>query len=228
MMHGSSNSPSDFAYRTVRPLRAVIKRWGPRWLKKIVWDADSRRGVNLHGVNQTYRSTICELVEKHVRGGHVLDLGCSDGHVSLGLDEARFASYTGVDISEVAIEEGLRKRAAMTAERRRKVAFHVGDIGSFTPPQPISVILFKDSLYYLPKHPLLNALAHYQQFLVPDGVFIVQMDDIARHGWIRELVRKSFDVIKDVESIEKDYMTFVFKSRASSASASSGAARVGR
>jgi SAM-dependent methyltransferase len=200
-------------YQLSSPLRAVIKRIGPQSMKQLVWDAEARRGGNIHAVGASYRSAICDLIEKYSAGGHILDLGCSDGHVAVGLNDRAFASYSGVDISEVAIGQALKKRAAMTSARAGKIHFHVGEIGNFTPASRLNVVLFKDSLYYLTRRAINDALAHYQQWLEPAGVFVVQMDNIERHGWIRDLIRQKFTVIEDIESVEQDWMAFVFRGR---------------
>lgn len=201
----------DALFRLIGPFRALIKRRGPRWMRQLVWDADARRGTNLHPVDTGYRSAICDLIEKYSAGGNILDLGCSDGHVCLGLAASAFASYTGVDISEVALQEASRKRDAMGADRASKVRFEVGDIGTHVPAQPLEVILFKDSLYYLTRRDIITALHHYERFLRPEGVFVVQMDNITRHGWIRDLIRQTYKMVEDVEDREQDVMMMVFR-----------------
>lgn len=198
-------------YQLSSPLRAVIKRIGPQSMKQLVWDAEARRGGNIHAVDASYRSTICALIEKYSAGGHILDLGCSDGHVAIGLNDRAFASYSGVDISEIAIGEALKKRAALSAARAGKLHFHVGEIGSFPPATRLNVVLFKDSLYYLTRKAINDALRHYQQWLDPEGVFVVQMDNIKRHGWIRDLIRQQFTIVEDIESVEEDWMAVVFR-----------------
>jgi SAM-dependent methyltransferase len=202
---------ADTLFKLIGPLRALVKRRGPRWMRQLVWDADARRGTNLHQVDTAYRSTICDLIEKYSSGGDILDLGCSDGHVCLGLSQSAFASYMGIDISEVAIEEASRKRDSMGTERASKVTFQVGDIGTHSPAKRLKVILFKDSLYYLTRRDMVAALEHYERFLQPDGVFVVQMDNINRHDWIRDLIRKKFKMIEDIESRDEDLMRLVFR-----------------
>jgi len=200
-------------YKVSSPLRAVIKRIGPQRMKQLVWDAEARRGGNIHRVDRSYRSAICDLIEKYSAGGHILDLGCSDGHVSVGLKDAAFASYDGVDISEISIREACKTRAAAAPPRAAKIRFHVGAIGNFTPATKLNVVLFKDSLYYLTRRAITEALDHYQQWLEPGGVFVVQMDNIKRHGWIRDMIRQRFTMIEDLESVEEDWMAMVFRGR---------------
>jgi len=97
--------------------------------------------------------------------------------------------------------------------RAAKIHFHVGEIGSFTPATRLNVVLFKDSLYYLTRRAITEALDHYQQWLEPGGVFVVQMDNIKRHGWIRDLIRQRSTMIEDIESIDEDWMAMVFRGR---------------
>jgi hypothetical protein len=58
---------------------------------------------------------------------------------------------------------------------------------------------------------MVAALEHYERFLQPDGVFVVQMDNINRHDWIRDLIRKKFKMIEDIESRDEDLMRLVFR-----------------
>src|ERR1041384_6107808 len=69
-----------------KPFRAAAKRWGTRWLKSLAWRAEYRRGQHLHALTGPTRSRICDLLERYANGGDIMDLGCSDGHVGLGLD----------------------------------------------------------------------------------------------------------------------------------------------
>jgi 2-polyprenyl-6-hydroxyphenyl methylase/3-demethylubiquinone-9 3-methyltransferase len=196
-------------------LRGIVKRWGPSSLKQAVWDVEFRRGHHLHDLARHGRSAICDTVERYANGGDVLDLGCSDGHIGFRLDPGKYRGYTGVDISEIAIKEARAHSAALPGAYAARPEFHVADIAKYEPSRPYDVILFKDSLYYIPKTPLLKILMRLRPSLKPAGVFIVEMDNIARHSWIRDLVRRNFTMVEDREfagkSARKDVMRFVFK-----------------
>jgi SAM-dependent methyltransferase len=210
---GASQRMEDWPlwFKALSPVRALMKRWGTKWMKQAAWEAEFRRGHNLHKVSRSYRSAICVVVEQYSRGGDILDLGCSDGHIGLGLNTDAYHTYTGVDISKIATDVAFAKVRSIAPERAHRNKFCVHDIGRWTPSDPLDVILFKDSIYYLPKSDLRESLSHYSRYLKEGGVFIVQMDNIQRHGWIRAYIRENFKMIEDRESVEADHMTLVFR-----------------
>ena len=197
--------------QVTRPLCAFLKRWGAPSMKRIAWRQDFVRGINIHDVGTDYRSAICDWIERYSMEGDVLDLGCSDGHVGLGLTLDSYSSYTGVDISDLALSAAHAKLAIHDPVRRGKHRFLVGDIATFRPDFRPSVVLFKDSLYYLPRRNLIDAIQHYRKFLTERGVFVVQMDNIKRHGWIRDLIIENCEVIEDLVYDQQDFVILVFR-----------------
>lgn len=193
------------------PVRGFMRRYAPTAMKRISWNSEFKRGKHVHHLEPGYRSRICDVIERYCNAGDVLELGWADGHVGLGLNLAAYSSYTGVDISEVAIREAFVKLEAARGERRLKNQFEAADIARFIPTMKMDVILFKDSLYYFHKAKMLGVLCHLRHFLRPGGVFIVQMDNIGRHGWIRDLIRENCFVVEDREFRAKDFMRLVFR-----------------
>ena len=180
-------------------------------MKRLAWKHDFQKGINIHDVEKGYRSAICDWVEKYVKGGDILDLGCSDGHVGLGLNMLSYNTYTGVDISDMAVSAAFAKLDSHGADRRRKNRFVQGEIAAYSPSMRPSVVLFKDSIYYLTKRDLTNALDHYRGRMKEGGVFIVQMDNIKRHGWIRELIMEKCKMIENLVYEDRDFMILVFR-----------------
>jgi SAM-dependent methyltransferase len=207
------NQPT-LIFRLMAPIRALLKRGSPGFIKRAVWNSEFKRGHFLHdNLHKGYRSQICEKIEYYCRGGDILDLGCSDGHVGLGLKISEYSSYLGVDISEIAVKSAYEKLKAYGDERNGKNNFVVHDICNYKPKKKIDVIVFKDSFYYINKLQQLPVLYEYHTFLNPAGVFIVQMDNIARHGWIRDVIRVNFSILEDEESTENDYMRIIFRNK---------------
>ncbi len=131
--------------------------------------------------------------------------------MGLGLTAQTYADYTGVDVSAIAVEAARRRVRESGGVRSLRNSFVAADIGTFVPGRPMDVILFKDSLYYFTRLTLPGVLEHYRRFLKPGGVFIVQMNDLGRHGWIRSLIRERFLVLEDLENARQDFMTLVFR-----------------
>ena len=200
----------DLVYRILGPVRGVLKRWAPTRLKQIVWHAEFKRGKHLHDIPNHGKSEVCYYIEKYAEGGDVLDLGCADGHVGFGLDPEKCRSYTGVDISEVGVKQAKCQRDS-TSNPLPQMEFVVGDISKYIPSKPVDVILFKDSLYYIPKRKIIPVLHNLRKYLKSNGVFIVQMDNIKRHNWIRNLILANFDCLEDRVYRDRDFMRLIFR-----------------
>lgn len=201
----------DLAYRMTAPFRGLIKRYAPTFLKQMSWESEFKRGRHLHTLSADYRSRICDSIESHCRNGDVLDLGCSDGHIGFGLNLSKYASYTGVDISETAVREAGEKTRSIAPARTTKNTFVCADIGKYTPATSFDLILFKDSLYYFTARELPLVLEHYRAFLKPGGLFLVEMDDIERHRWISIFIRQHYAVLEDREDPQRDLALLVFR-----------------
>jgi len=201
----------DRLYRLMRPVRGLTKRWGTTALKRAAWNAEFRRGEYLHDTAGSRRSRISDWVEAYCHGGHVLDLGCSDGHVALSLDPLKYTSYTGVDISPIGIQQAREKCLARQDSRATKNTFIVGDICSYRPEHSMDVILFKDSLYYVNRVTIASLLSRYRRSLTANGVFIVHMDNIRRHGWIEGLLETTFDIQERTSALDPTGRLLVFR-----------------
>jgi 2-polyprenyl-3-methyl-5-hydroxy-6-metoxy-1,4-benzoquinol methylase len=96
------------------------------WNRKIkIWSDTSynregkTRGI-LNKVFQILRKSIDErlqtalqILQPHIKGKSILDLGCGTGNLGFALMERGCSQYIGLDISEVAIEECRRKAASL-------------------------------------------------------------------------------------------------------------------
>ena len=116
------------------------------------------------------------LVEKYVRHGFVLDVGCSQGILQEGLTYGR---YVGIDSYAEPI-----LRAAVKSDER--TAFHHADGSSYVPDQPPDAVVLNEVLYYLPKP--LAVVSHYANLLAPGGVLIVSV--YSRAWAMRRLLRQ--------------------------------------
>jgi SAM-dependent methyltransferase len=116
------------------------------------------------------------LVEKYVRHGFVLDVGCSQGILQEGLTYGR---YVGIDSFAEPIQ-----RAAVKSDER--TAFHHADGSSYVPDQSPDAVVLNEVLYYLPEP--LAAVTHYANLLAPGGVLIVSV--YSRAWAMRRLLRQ--------------------------------------
>ena len=116
-------------------------------------------------------SIIVGFSKYYAMGGTVLDLGCGEGILQEKYSPADYGHFTGVDFSEVAIENVKKKNIANTT-------WLVGDLNKLTIEGTYDVIIYNESLNYLPDPK--QAVVKLFSNLAPDGVFIVSLVD--KHG----------------------------------------------
>ena len=102
----------------------------------------------------------------------------------------------GVDLSESQLSTARDRKGVRGTPRESKNVYLHGDIAAFEPEQPFSVILFRESLYYLNRFQIEKVMRRYREHLDEDGVFVVVMSDVKRHTWIADLVANRFDEIE--------------------------------
>jgi predicted TPR repeat methyltransferase len=145
-------------------------------------------------------------VERFAKCGRLLDLGCGPGTTGNNLQPGTYSSYVGVDISDVAIQKA-RDRTAHNNRSQTNIYFQ-SDMSSFTPTGQYDVIIFGDSLYYLPRHIVGWTLERYGRHLREDGVFIVRLR--GEYAWLANLIRKDFSVV-EVHEYSHGISVFVFR-----------------
>lgn len=177
-------------------LNAVLKRWGAAATKQRIWDDEYRSGKWQHldpqDRSDVQRDLIYQALECYSRGASILDLGCGTASTAAEL-KSDYASYLGVDISEIAIAQA-REVIAQDPERAHKTHFAVSDIFDFVPGGQFSVILFRECLYYFPKQTVREVLEHNCQFLAPGGVFVVRFHDRKKYDPLVRLIEREYEV----------------------------------
>jgi len=155
-----------------RAIRAIIKRWGTVASKRRVWDTEFASG-QWNFIEHAKGDPIYTYLEKYSERGNILDLGCGSGKTGNELDDGSYESYTGADVSEVAI-----RKAELSSRKNRREAkneYVCCDIESFVPSTAYNVILFRESIYYIPVTKIKAVLDRYAGYLKPNGVFVVRM-----------------------------------------------------
>jgi SAM-dependent methyltransferase len=114
---------------------------------------------------ETARLIACAgLLRLHSPGGRVLEIGCGEAILLRHLDPGDYASWLGVDISDVAIA----RAQAFSSNRARFVA---GDMQTFELTESYDAIIFTESIYYVPERAAL--LQRYAKHLKAGGVFVI-------------------------------------------------------
>jgi SAM-dependent methyltransferase len=184
--------------------RGFLLSYGPTKIKKALWDKEFS-GNKWNFIDDTASDCVYAHLEKHARGGDILDLGCGPGNTANELAESAYTTYLGVDISESALAKGMRR----TNENGRadKNSFVCSDFLSYMPTRKFDVILFRESMYHIPYGSVMELLNKYSKYLKSNGVFIVRLyTGDFQTGEIKLRVKKKMDLIKskfDVVELSK-------------------------
>ena len=172
-------------------LRALKQRWGPSHVKQRLWNKEFADG-RWSKLEVTTGERVYEFIEMRCRGGSILDLGCGSGNTGNELNLQAYEAYTGVDVSDVAVEKA--KERSERNGRAGKNRYYQSDIVSYVPKQMYDVILFRESIYYIPMHKIRATLGRYSKFLTDDGVFIITAYDRNAYASIVKLLEENFDI----------------------------------
>lgn len=171
-------------------LRGLIHKYGSEALKKRLWNRDYSR--DRYGYGCSAGDFLYPYLVEHARWGSILDLGCGEGKTENELDQQAYTECVGVDISDVAIA-----RAKAWSERTGRVGknkFYRSDIVRFVPSQEFDLILFRDSLYYVPLRKIKATLDRYSDFLKEGGCFVVRLVDGISCAPLVEIIEANFSV----------------------------------
>jgi SAM-dependent methyltransferase len=151
-------------------------------------------------------------IEKYANKGSILDLGCGSGSTGNELDATADGDYAGVDISDLANE--MARRRAGENGRADKNNYLQADISDYVPTQQFNVILFRDSIYYVPRAKIKRMLDRYSQYLRERGVFTVRMCGVSgKDKTIVDTIESGFEVVEKDLSVQPNTVVIVFRRR---------------
>lgn len=183
----------DLATSIRNKVRRLVQVYGTSNAKRRQWNSEFA-GSRWDCLDRDPGNTIYPYLEKYVKGGSILDLGCGSGSTGNELAADAYCLYTGVDISDVALAKGIK--AAAENGRSSKNHYLQSDILNFVPSQQYDVILLRDSIYYFLLGNIKQILARYSRYLKEGGVFVVRFDS---HGGkskrIVDLIEGSFEIV---------------------------------
>lgn len=189
-----------------------LKSYGTTQAKKQMWDAEFTQGT-WNYLDITTNDPVYQHIAKSIKGGSILDLGCGTGNTANELDENAYRNYVGVDISSVAIERA-RKRTKENG-RASKSRFFQSDVADYVPNQQFDVILFRESIYYIPRERIKTTLERYSKYLKKNGTFIMRMySKKGKFKGIITTIEKNFEVIEKCFPEANGSIVLVFQPRA--------------
>lgn len=183
---GDTNGLAGLCKRLLR-LRGIhwlATRFGPRLLRAYSFDEKYRSGDWNFSSDNT---ELARLVEAYSNGGHVLVLGCGTCPIARELTPGSFASLLGVDLSSEAIARA-RQAAGET------VRFETGDMVQYRCTRRYDVILFSESLNYVPRYAREALLRRLASDLTVAGRIIVSISQPDRYASLLEMIRARFAV----------------------------------
>jgi hypothetical protein len=82
---------------------------------------------------------------------------------------------------------------------------------TYRPQGTYRVVLFRESLYYVPRRAIAGVLQRYRGCLAANGVIVVRLCDRQRYRDICELVRRGFDVLEEFQPEDSSTVVLVFR-----------------
>ena len=136
--------------RTTRLVRGFLLSYGPEAVKRRIWE-QQYSGPKWEFRDHTSDDRLYAHLEQHARKGSILDLGCGSGNTAAEVADSAYASYVGVDISEVALKKAMRR--SRECGRENKNRFVRADFLAWkpTPDEQFDVILFRESDVFRPR-----------------------------------------------------------------------------
>lgn len=173
--------------------RGRVHRWGSSGMKQSIWDKEHATG-KWNCCENTPGDPIYGYIEKYCHGGGLLDLGCGSGNTGNEIAVDTYSYYTGIDVSSVALEKAaLRSRQNGRGNLNK---YFQSEIAAYVPNRKYDVILFRESIYYLPRLKITSTLERYKASLSPKGVFIVTVYNRETFDWIVQLIEQHYTLIE--------------------------------
>lgn len=185
----------------LRGIHWVVTRFGGTRLRSLSFDEKFKSGVWKF---DTESPELVALVGKQSVKGHILVLGCGAAPIAKELHPDSYESLLGIDISAEAIAKASRQNS-------KKIRFEIGDMLGFQCPHPYDVILFSDSLYYVPSLFRKRLLRKLQKSLTPKGCIIVAIAQPERYVGILKMIRQGFEVQIDRQLEGEQRHVLVFR-----------------
>lgn len=194
-------------------VRALKQRWGTATIKKALWNKEFEEG-RWESLENTTGDCVYPYVEKYCRNGSILDLGCGSGNTGNELEITTYKNYMGVDISDVATRQAITR--SERNGRGEKNQYTPSDIVTYTPTQKYDVILFRESVCYIPRHKIRMTLDRYSHYLKAGGVFIVRLWSREQNGQIVDMIEQNYSLLDRYQPDTSPTIILVFQRHSSS------------
>jgi SAM-dependent methyltransferase len=180
--------PFRLVRRTIRHL--TIERSYEQYYPADRWEKSWSRSHDLDVPKEDgHYGALLALMRRYDRGGPLLDAGCGDGLLEAMFRPLSASRILAFDYSQAAIERA-RARNVPNCE------FFHADSRQYHPPEPCSLIILNESLYYIDDY--LGVVQNLSRSLKPDGVLIVSMYDTLINRRIWKALHRSYRRLQGV------------------------------
>ena len=133
--------------------------------------------------------SVRSFIYKYATGGSILEVGCGEGLLQAGMDKQRYATFTGIDISTVAI--------ARTADLQdTQNTYLVADMETWQPAgEGFDIIIFNESLYYASAP--IQLMSRYFLFLKPGGAIILSVYETPPNKQLLDTIEKRYHAAEE-------------------------------
>jgi SAM-dependent methyltransferase len=195
--------------KTRNVIRGLLQRYGSKNIKKSLWNVEFSGG-RWACLETAPGDPVYRYIEMYAANGDLLDLGCGSGSTANEIAIDTYRTYLGVDISDVAVGKAIRK----TEENGRsdKNRFVQADCFGYATNDRYNIILFRDSIYYLPRRKIKRMLDRYAEYLKENGVFIVRLHGGSdKNPRVEKIIESNFSVVEKHVSESPSAIVIVFR-----------------
>lgn len=180
----------------------LVTKFGSLKLRGLAFDEKYRRG---HWIFPS-DDGLSAVIHRYLRGGDLLIMGCGGASVLEGVESQGLKSVLGIDLSQ----EAIRLASRFTSD---KISFQLADMVTFVCLHPYDLILFPESLYYVPVASQESLLKRLAEHLKPGGVFVATFAQAKRYNNMIDRIRRNFVVLEDRRFSASNRHLIVFISR---------------
>ncbi len=182
---GTDSSSVPLTFRAARALRRVVgldreSRWNNEYAKG-GWEW-------LRNLDElAHHAVLAGYFARLKPGGSLLDVGCGEGVFQEQL-RGCYSRYVGTDFAEP-VKQAAGKSDEFTS-------FIAADMNDFTTTDRFDAIVFNESIYY--HHDTLRGMIRYEQFLAPDGIFLISMHGKERNDALWSALATRYEALDSV------------------------------
>jgi SAM-dependent methyltransferase len=175
--------------RIARTIASQLRK--PKVPSRETWEAEYQSGSwgRLYDLSeQAHNAIVLSYVASLGTESSVLEIGCGEGILLRRLRQIGYRSYTGLDLSDVAIGRCLHFRDS-------KTSLIAGDAERYVPDGQFDAIVLNECIYYFAEP--VATVQRYVEYLTPGGVFVISIFDSVRTRPILRRLKELFSLVDE-------------------------------